>query len=57
MFWGYFNSRGTGQLIAIVMMKSENYHKILEENLQLSVQNLNLGRQFTFLQDNNSKHV
>ena len=45
MFWGCFSSRGTGQLIAIEgIMKSEDYMKILDENLQLSAQNLVLGR-------------
>ena len=37
MFWGCFSSRKTGQLIAIWgIMKSEDYIKILGENLQLS---------------------
>ena len=41
MFWGCFSSRGTGQFIAIRgVRKSEDYIKILDENLQLSVQNL-----------------
>ncbi len=58
MFWGCFSSRGTGQLIAIRgIMKSEDYIKILDENLQLSVQNLDLSRQFTFQQDNDPKHT
>ena len=35
-------------------MKSEDYIKILDENLQLSVQKLD--QWFTFLQDNNPKH-
>ena len=53
MFSGCFSSESTGQLIAIrEIMKSEDYIKILFENPQLSVQNLNLGWQFTFQQDN-----
>ena len=40
-FWSCFSSRRTEQLIAIRgIMKSEDYVKILDENLQLSVQNL-----------------
>lgn len=58
MFWGCFSSRGTGQLIAIRgIMKSADYIKILDENLQLSAQNLHLGRRFTFQQDNDPKHT
>ena len=46
--WGCFSSRGIGKLIAISgIIKSEDYVKIPEENLQLSVQNLDLGRRFT----------
>ena len=58
MFWGCFSRRGgAGQLIAIkVIIKSEeDYIKILDENLQLSAQNLDLDRQFTFQQDNDHK--
>ena len=44
MFWALFSSKGTGQLIAIRgIMKSQDHIKILDENLQLSVQNLDLG--------------
>ena len=58
MFCGCFSSPGTRQLIAIrEMMKSEGYIKILDENLQLSAQNLDQGRWFTFQQDNYSKHT
>ena len=38
-------------------MKSEDYIKILDENLQLPVQNLDLGRRFTFQQYNDTKSV
>ena len=58
MFWGCFSSRETGQLIAIRgIMKSEDYIKILDENLQRSVQILDLCQQFTFQQDNDPKHM
>ena len=44
MFWGYFSSRVIGQVIAIRgIMKAEDYIKILNENLQLSAQNLDLS--------------
>ena len=55
MFWGCFSSRGIGQLIAI--MKSEDYLKILDENLQLSMQNVDLGQWLTFQQDNDPKDM
>ena len=52
MFWR------TGQLIALRgIMKSEDDIKILDENLQLSVQNLDLSQQFTFQQDNDPEHT
>ena len=58
MFWGSFSSRGTGQSIAIRgITKSEDYIKILNENLQLSVQTLDLGQWFTFQQDNHPQHT
>ena len=58
MFSGCFSSRSTEQLIAIRgIMKSEDYIKIQDENLQLSMQNLDFGQQFTFQQDNDPKDV
>ena len=58
MFWSCFSSRRTGQIIAIRgIMKSEDYIKILDENRQLSVQNLDFSLQFTFQQDNDPKHM
>ena len=38
-------------------MESEDDIKLLDENLQLSAQNLDLGRQVTFQKDNNTKHT
>ena len=44
IFWSCFSSKRTGQLIAIRgIMKSEDDIKIPGENLQLSMQNLDLG--------------
>ena len=58
MFSGCFSSRGTGQLIAIRgIMKSEDYIKILDKNLQLSVQDFDLVWQFTFQQNNDPEHM
>ena len=39
------------------IMKSEDYIKILDENLSLSMENLDLGCWFTFQQDNDSKYT
>ena len=58
MFLVYFTSRGTGQLIARRgIMKSEDYMKILVKSLQLSGQNLDLGRRSNFQQDYDLKHM
>ena len=58
MFSGCFSSRGMGQLIIIRgIMKSEDYIRILDENLQLSAQNSELCWRFTSEQDNDSKHM
>ena len=38
-------------------MKSEDYIKILDENLQLSAQNFDLGWWFTFQQNNDPKRT
>ena len=47
-----------GQLIVIRgIIKSEDYIKILDENLQLPVQNLDPGQQFIFQQDNHPEHL
>ena len=58
MFWGYFSSKLTKQLIVIrVIMKSKNYIEIMHENLQLSNQDLDLGRWFAFQQDNDPQNT
>ena len=58
MFWGCFNSRETQLLIVIRgIMKSVDYINILDENQQLSEQNLDKGMWFTFQQDNDHKQM
>ena len=58
MFSGCFSSKGTRELSAIrAIMKFEDYIKILDENLQLSVKILDFGQQFIFQQDNDAKHM
>ena len=58
MFWSCFSLSGIGKLIAIRgIMKSEDYIKIWDENLQLSAQNLDLGWWFIFHQDNDPQHT
>ena len=55
---GRGSSRRTSQLIAIRgIMKSEDCIRILDENLRLSVQNLDLGQWFTFQPDNDPKYT
>ena len=58
IFLGCFSSRGTGQLIAIRgIMKFVDCIKILDENLQLSEQNVDVDQQFTFQQDDDPKYT
>ncbi|MGH0151550.1 UNVERIFIED_CONTAM: hypothetical protein FKN15_045022 [Acipenser sinensis] len=53
MLWGCFSSAGTGKFVRIeVRMDGAKYRHILEENLFVS----QLGRKFTFQQDNDPKH-
>ena len=57
MMWGCFASCGTGNIVKVdgIMLK-EQYLKILAENLQTSVDDLNLV-DWTFQQDNDPKHT
>ena len=49
---------GTGRLVRIKgKMNRAEYRDILDENLLQSVQDLRLGRGFTFHQDNDPKHT
>jgi hypothetical protein len=53
--WGCFSVAGTGRLVRIEgKMNEEKYREILNENL---LQDLRLGRRFTFQQGNDSKHT
>ncbi len=55
---GVFSAAGTGRLVAIEgKMNVAKYRDILDENLLQSVQDLRLGRRFTFQQDNDPKHT
>ena len=57
MFRGCFSSSGTGNLVAIDgIMRSDDYIRILDENLKLSALSLGLGRRWTFQRDNDPKH-
>ena len=58
MLWGCFSATGTGRLVRIEgKMDAEKYRAILSENLFQNVQDLRLGRRFTFQQDNDPKHT
>ena len=57
MLWGCFSAAGTGRLVRIKgKMKGAKYREILDENLLQSAQELRLGQQFTFKQDD-PKHT
>ena len=58
IFWGCFADSGVGPLVKINgIMKKEQYKKILEDNLKDTAANLQLGHQWTFMQDNDPKHT
>ena len=55
---GCFSAAGTGRLVRIGgKINREKYREILDENLLWSVQDLRLGRRFTFQQDNDPNHT
>jgi len=57
MLCGCFASSGTGNLQRVEgKMDSLKYQKILGGKVMLSVGKLNLGRHWTFHQDNDPKH-
>ena len=57
--WGCFSAAGTGHLVRVerIIMKKEQYAKILQENLKQSAVKLGLGRRFVFQHDNHTKHT
>ena len=55
MMWECFSVAGAGRLVRIEgKMNGEKYRAILDENL---LQDLRLGRRFTFQQENDPKHT
>ncbi len=58
MLWGCFSGAGTERLTRIEeKLNAPNYRDSLNDNLVQSIQNLRLGRRFTFLRDNDPKHT
>uniref|UniRef100_A0AAZ3SH51 Tc1-like transposase DDE domain-containing protein n=1 Tax=Oncorhynchus tshawytscha TaxID=74940 RepID=A0AAZ3SH51_ONCTS len=58
MLLGCFSASGTGRLVRIEgKMNGAKYREILDKNLLQSVQDLRLGRRFTFQQNNDPKHT
>ena len=55
---GCFSVAGTGRMARIEgKINGAKYREILDENLLQSIQDLRLGRRFTFQQDNNPKQT
>ncbi len=58
MLWGCFSAAGTEGLIRVEeKLNAPKYWNSLNENPIHSIQNLRLGRRFTFQQDNEPKHT
>ena len=58
MVWGCFTKMGMGKLCVLDRTLDRIYYRqILEENLLASVSKLGLGRNFTFMHDNDPKHT
>ena len=56
MLWGGFSANGPGNLITVKgTVKKEQHIKILN-NIKQSAEKLGLGHQWTFQQDNDTKH-
>ncbi len=58
MLWGCFSLAGTEGLVRVEeKFSAPKYWDSLNENPEQSIQNLKLGRMFTFQQDNDAKHI
>ena len=58
MYWACFAASGPGRLVKVEgTMDKHQYVDILENNLKVSARELNLGRRWSFVQDNDSKHT
>ncbi|GBN67072.1 Transposable element Tc1 transposase [Araneus ventricosus] len=58
LVWGCMSASGLGNLVFIDgIMNHALYLNVLRDNLKLSAQNLAIGNNFFFYQDNDSKHT
>ncbi len=58
MLWGCFSAAGTEGLVRVEeKLNAPKYWDSINENPVQSIQNLRLGRRFTFQQDNDPKHT
>ena len=58
LVWGCVAAGGTGNIVRVEgRMDSTKYQKILEANVQTSVQTLKLERGWVFQQDKDPKHT
>ncbi|GBN05033.1 Transposable element Tc1 transposase [Araneus ventricosus] len=58
LVWGCMSASGLGNLVFIDgIMNHALYLNILRDNLKLSAQNLGIGNNFVFYQDNDPKHT
>ena len=58
ILWGCFSASGPGNLVKVEgIMKKEQYIQILEDNIRQSAENLHLGPNWTYQQDNDPKHT
>ena len=58
MLLGCFSSSGTGNLVKVQgIMRKEDYLRILHENVKESAENLQLGHNWKYQQDNDPKHT
>ncbi len=58
MLWGCFSAAGTEGLVRVEeKLNAQKYWDSLNENPVQSIQNLRLGKRFTFQQDNDPKHT